>query len=59
MADLVRAGYIDIIKRMVRFYGFELSDAIMLAAQTCRVTVGQMVDPTYCAAVTINRSYLG
>lgn len=59
VADLVRAAYIDVIKRMVKYYGFELSDAVMVAAQTCRVTVGQMVDPTYCAAVTIDRTYLG
>lgn len=58
VADLIRAAYIDVIRRMVSFHGFELQDAVMVATQTCRVTVGQMVDPTYCAAVTIDRKYL-
>lgn len=59
LGDVVRAAYVDVIQRMARFHGFELEDAYLLAAQAARVHVGQIVDPLYCAAVTIERRYLG
>ena len=59
LADVVRAAYVDIVKRMVQFHGFTQDEAYLLACQTARVRVGQIVDPLYCAAVTIERRYLG
>jgi amidase len=58
LGDVVRAAYVDIVNRLVTFYGFELEDAYLLACQTARVRVGQVVDPLYCAAVTIERRYI-
>jgi len=58
LGDVVRAAYVDIVNRMVRFHGFELEEAYLLACQTAKVVVGQIVDPLYCAAVTIERRYL-
>jgi amidase len=58
LGDVVRAAYVDVVQRMVAFHGFDLDDAYLLACQTAKVTVGQVVDPLYCAAVTIERRYL-
>jgi acetamidase/formamidase len=58
LGDVVRAAYVDIVNRLVRFHDFELEEAYLLACQTARVTVGQVVDPLYCAAVTIDRRYI-
>jgi amidase len=58
LGDVVRAAYVDIVQRLVQFHGFELGEAYLLACQTAKVTVGQIVDPLYCAAVTIERRYV-
>jgi acetamidase/formamidase len=58
LADVVRAAYVDIVKRLVQFYGFTQKEAYLLVCQTARVRVGQIVDPLYCAAVTIERRYI-
>jgi acetamidase/formamidase len=58
LGDVVRAAYVDLVQRLVQFYGFELGEAYLLACQTARVCVGQVVDPLYCAAVTIERRYV-
>lgn len=59
LGDVVRAAYVDVVQRLVRFHGFELDEAYLLACQTAKVSVGQIVDPLYCAAVTIERRYIG
>ena len=56
--DVIRAAYIDLINRMKLFYGFGLEEAYLLASQTARVRIGQIVDPLYSALVTIPRKYL-
>ena len=58
LGDVVRAAYVDVVQRLVQFYGFELGEAYLLACQTAKVCVGQVVDPLYCAAVTIERRYV-
>jgi amidase len=58
LGDVVRAAYVDVVQRLVQFHGFELGEAYLLACQTARVRVGQVVDPLYCAAVTIERRYI-
>jgi len=58
LGDVVRAAYVDIVQRLVQFHGFERDDAYLLACQTARVRVGQVVDPLYCAAVTIERRFI-
>jgi hypothetical protein len=49
---------VDVVHRLVRFHGFQLEEAYLLACQVARVRVGQVVDPLYCAAVTIERRYI-
>src|SRR6266581_4854934 len=58
IADCIRAAYVDVINRMVEFHGFTMPEAYLLACQTARVRIGQVVDPLYCAAVTIERRYI-
>jgi len=58
IADCIRAAYIDIVNRLVQFHGFALHEAYLLSCQTAKVRIGQVVDPLYCAAVTIERRYL-
>jgi amidase len=58
LGDVVRSAYVDVVRRLVQFHGFSLKDAYLLVCQTARVRVGQIVDPLYCAAVTIERRYI-
>jgi acetamidase/formamidase len=58
LGDVVRAAYIDVIRRLETFYGMEMEEAYLLVCQTARVHVGQIVDPLYSAAVTIDRRFL-
>lgn len=58
LGDVVRAAYVDVVNRLVRFHGFTQKDAYLLVCQTARVRVGQIVDPLYCAAVTVERRYV-
>jgi amidase len=58
LGDVVRAAYVDVVNRLVQFHGFTLKEAYLLVCQTARVRVGQIVDPLYCAAVTIERRYV-
>jgi len=55
LGDLVRAAYVASVQRLVSFHGFELGEDHLLACQTGRVRIGQVVDPLHCAAVTIER----
>ena len=58
LGDVVRAAYIDVIRRLTEFHEFTLEEAYLLVCQTARVHVGQIVDPLYAAAVTLDRRYL-
>jgi amidase len=58
LGDVVRAAYVDVVQRLAQFHGFELGEAYLVACQTARVRVGQVVDPLYCAAVTIEQRYI-
>ncbi|HEY0920888.1 acetamidase/formamidase family protein [Devosia sp.] len=58
LGDTVRSAYVDIIRRLERFHGFSRDEAYLLACQTAKVRIGQVVDPLYSAAVTIERRYI-
>ncbi len=58
LGDCVRAAYIDVVNRLVQFHGFKLDEAYLLVGQAAKVTVGQVLDPLYSAAVTIERRYI-
>ncbi len=58
LADCTRAGYVDLLERLVRFYRFQKREAYELLSQVGRVQVGNMIDPFYSAMVSIDRRYL-
>ena len=58
LGDVVRAGYVDMTKRLSTFHGFTVPDAYNLLCLAARVTVGQVVDPLYSATVEIDRKFL-
>ena len=58
LADCTRAGYIDLVERLVRFHRFQKREAYELLGQVGRVQVGNMIDPFYSAMVSIDRRYL-
>lgn len=58
LADCVRAGFVDLVRRLVRFHSFTESDAYMLLGQVGRVQVGNMIDPFYSALTYVERRYV-
>lgn len=58
LADCTRAGYVDLLERLVRFYRFQKREAYELLGQVGRVQIGNMIDPFYSAMVSIDRRYL-
>jgi len=58
LGDVVRAAYVDMVRRLEQFHGFTMEDAYQLLCLTARVTVGQVVDPLYSATVEIDKKYL-
>ena len=58
LGDVVRAAYVDIVKRSSSSTASRRRRPTCSSCQTARVRVGQIVDPLYCAAVTIERRYL-
>ena len=47
LGDNVRAAYVDLVKRLQRFHGFELLDAYELLGHVGTVEVGTMNDPAF------------
>lgn len=58
LSDCIRAGFVDLIRRLVRYYGFTQSGAHQLLGQVGRVQVGNMLDPFYSALTYVERRYL-
>lgn len=58
LGDVVRAAYVDLVRRLEKVYGFELGEAYLLTCQAAEVSVGQVVDPLYSALVKIDRRYV-
>ncbi len=58
LGDSVRMGYLDLIGRMHRYYGFDKYDAYQLLGLVGEVAVGQVVEPLYSCVVKIGRRYL-
>jgi amidase len=59
LGDNVRAAYVDLVKRLQRYHGFELLDAYELLGHVGTVQVGTMNDPEYSALARVERRYLG
>lgn len=58
LGDTVRAAYVDLVRRLQRFNGFELLDAYELLGHVGTVQVGTMNDPEYSALARVDRRYL-
>jgi amidase len=57
-ADCVRAGFVDLARRLIRRHGFTETGAYQLLGQVGRVQLGNMFDPFYSALTYIERRYL-
>jgi amidase len=58
LTSCVRAGYVDLCRRLEEHYGFTAMGAYKLLGQVGRVQVGNMIDPFYSCLVTIDREYV-
>ena len=58
LGDNVRAAYVDLVRRLQQYHGFELLDAYELLGHVGTVQVGTMNDPEYSALARVERRYL-
>ena len=58
LSDCARAAYTDLLRRLIRSYGFTQLDAYQLLGQVGRLRVGNMIDPFYSVLATVERDYL-
>ncbi len=58
LADCVRAGFVDLVRRLVRFHSFTESGAYQLLGQVGRVQVGNLIDPFYSVLTYVDRKYI-
>lgn len=58
LADTVRAGYVDLVNRMERYYGFDKIDAYKLISLVGKVRIGQMCSHHYSCVVKIDKEFL-
>jgi len=56
MEDAVRIAYRELIRWLVKEYGFDEADAYLLLTQCGRVRLGNMVDPKYTLGASILKS---
>jgi acetamidase/formamidase len=58
MEDAAKIAFRDLISWMERDYQFDPYDAYFLLTQTARIRVGNMVDPNYTLAASIQKRFL-
>lgn len=58
IGDCIRAAFIDLIRRLVRFRGFTEPAAHQLLGQVGKVQIGNLLDPFYSALVYVERRYV-
>jgi acetamidase/formamidase len=58
LADSVRAAYVDLVRRLERYYGFAMVDAYELLGHAGIVRVGTLIDPNHTALAKIERKYI-
>lgn len=58
LEDAVKSSYIDLIRRMERFYGFDQIDAYQLLSQVGELLVCQSIATHYACVARIHKSYL-
>lgn len=58
MEEAARIAYMDLIEWMGEGFGFDKYEAYFVLTQIAKVRLGNMVDPNYTIAASINRRYL-
>lgn len=58
LTSCIRAGYVDLCRRLQRYYGFSREGAYTLLGQVGRIQVGNLIDPFYSCLVRLDRKYL-
>jgi acetamidase/formamidase len=58
LEDATRIAYRDLIRWMVRDYGYDQWDAYMMLSQCGKVRLGNFVDPKYTVGAGISKKYL-
>ncbi len=58
LEDATRIAYRELIRWMVRDYGYAQWDAYMMLSQCGRVRLGNFVDPKYTVGAALSRKYL-
>jgi amidase len=58
LSDCARAAYTDLLRRLMRSYGYTQIDAYQLLGQAGRLRVGNMIDPFYSVLASIDREYV-
>lgn len=58
LSDQIRAGYVELVNRMVNYYGFEKLDAYQLLNLVGRVRIGQVLSNSNSCVVKIEKKYL-
>lgn len=58
VGDCIRAGFVDLIRRLVTFHSFTESGAHQLLGQVGKVQIGNLLDPFYSALVYVERRYV-
>ena len=58
LTDQIRKGYVELVKRMVKYYGFDALDAYQLLNLVGRVRIGQLGGDMNSCVVKIARKYL-
>ena len=58
LADNVRAAYVDLVRRLETYYGFDMLEAHELLGHAGTVRVGLMCDPEFSAMARIERVFI-
>jgi amidase len=58
LEDATRIAYRELIRWIVKEYGFDQWDAYMMLSQCGKVRLGNVVDPKYTVGAAINKRYL-
>ena len=58
MDDVMRSAYRDILKRMEKYYGYDMVEAYKLITQVGEIRIGQLVPPLCTCVAKIKKEYL-
>ncbi len=58
LTDNIRAGYVDLVERLVQHHGYSKRGAYILVGQVGHIEVGNLISPFFSCWVSIPRQYL-